>query len=145
MWFRCEYDTFPFPVLSNTAVINLSRSSAPAIAALADSILPAFSELSTFSRPQQLMACTRRVFVKALSLVSRKHRTMRGFLPFPLQFSALQVNSWHLQLHRQNTVLLESLLMHLRAASRKPKEYLKNGLSLLETSLSQGVQVGSLT
>ena len=90
---RCEYVTFPFPVLSNTAVIDPSRSSAPFRACLAVSMVSASSDLSTISRPQQLMACTRSVLVEALSFVSRKRRTRRGFFPFPLQFFALQVNS----------------------------------------------------
>jgi hypothetical protein len=93
VWARCEYVIFPLPVLSNTAVIDPSRSSAPLSACLADSMVFASSELSTISRPQQFMACTRSALVEALSFVSRNRRTRRGFFPLPLQFFASQVNS----------------------------------------------------
>ena len=71
VWALCEYVTLPFPVLSNTAVIDPSRSSAPLSASLADAIFLASSDFSTISVPQHLIACARRLFVDALSFVSR--------------------------------------------------------------------------
>ena len=84
---RCENVIFPFPICTNSAVMDPSRNFVFANTSLAASRSFVASTVSTASSPQQIFTCLRRLLVEFASPLSKNRRTSQPF--FALHLEAL--------------------------------------------------------